>query len=394
MLRELSKMEQRYQAVMAVQVEGLTVTEVADRFDVSRQTVHEWLRRYEAGGLEALADRSHRPKTCPHQMPAEIEARVCELRRQHPFWGPVRIAHQLTREGAEPVPSHMAIWRALTRRGLIEEKARRKRLRTFKRWERGRPMELWQLDVVGGVLLSDGTQAKVLTGIDDHSRFCVAASVMTRAIARAVCGAFADALRAHGVPEEVLTDNAKVFTGRFGSRPTEVLFDRICRENGVTHRLTAPRSPTTTGKIERFHRTLRVEFLAGRAFTNVEVAQKELDDWVHDYNTARPHQGIGMRTPSERFFAPEERAAPNLDPHLVALHDARDPDEWITRKVSANGVITVAWQQISVGKHRGGHRVDVHVLPELLEAWDGNELIKTVKRTSKVVVRKKRAQRD
>lgn len=71
------------------------MTEVADKFGVSRQTVHEWLRRYEHGGLAGLDDRSHRPVSCPHQMPAAVEARVCELRREHPFWGPVRIAHRI-----------------------------------------------------------------------------------------------------------------------------------------------------------------------------------------------------------------------------------------------------------------------------------------------------------
>jgi len=387
-------MEQRYQAVMAVQVDGLEVTVVAEKFGVSRQTVHAWLTRYEEGGLEALADRSHRPVSCPHQMPAAVEARVCELRRLHPFWGQVRIADRLAKEGVDPVPSPMGIYRALVRHGLIEPKKSRKRLREFKRWERGRPMELWQLDVVGGVLLADGTECKILTGVDDHSRFCVAHGIMTRAVSRAVCGVFAQSLRIYGVPDEVLTDNGKVFTGRFASRPMEVLFDRLCRENGIQHRLTAPRSPTTTGKIERFHRTLRVEFLAGRSFDNITVAQAELDAWVGDYNANRPHQGIGMKTPAERFLVDRNRPAPELDPHLVALQDARDPDEWITRKVSVNGVITVAWQQISVGKHRDGRRVDVHVLPELLEVWDGNELIKTVKRTSEGVVRKKRAVKD
>ena len=173
-----------------------------------------------------------------------------------------------------------------------------------------------------------------------------------------------------------------------------MLFDRICRENGITHRLTAPGSPTTTGKVERFHRSLRVEFLAGRIFDDLASAQTELDGWVADYNTNRPHRGIGMATPAGRFLIARDRSAPDLDPHLVALHDTRDPDEWITRKVSVNGVITVAWQQISVGRHRERHRVDVHVLPELLEVWDGNELIKTVKRSSQGVVRKKNAQSD
>src|SRR5205809_7009710 len=84
---------------------------------------------------------------------------------------------------------------------------------------------------------------------------------MARAASRAVCVHFAEAVRRHGVPQELLTDNGKVFTGRFGVKDVEVLFDRICRENGIDHLLTAPRSPTTTGKIERFHRTLRSEFL-------------------------------------------------------------------------------------------------------------------------------------
>ena len=86
MLLELTVAEQRFNAVMEVIRDGLTVTEVADRYGVSRQTVHGWLRRYRSGGLEALADRSHRPDSCPHQMPAVVEARICELRRHHPGW--------------------------------------------------------------------------------------------------------------------------------------------------------------------------------------------------------------------------------------------------------------------------------------------------------------------
>ena len=174
--------------------------------------------------------------------------------------------------------------------------------RRFRRWERGGPMELWQMDVVGGVLLADGTECKVLTGIDDHSRFVVCSGVMARATSRAVCVHFAEALRCHGVPQEVLTDNGKVFTGRFGHKDVEVLFDRICRENGIDHLLTAPRRPTTTGKIERFHRTLRQEFLTGRVFADLAIAQAELDAWVRSYNTERPHSALGMATPATRFL--------------------------------------------------------------------------------------------
>ncbi|SRX94513.1 Putative transposase (fragment) [Mycobacterium tuberculosis H37Rv] [Mycobacterium shimoidei] len=77
--------EQRYQAVLAVIGDGLEVSLVAEKVGVSRQTVHTWLKRYESGGLEGLNDRSHRPAHCPHQMPAEVEAALLELRRSRPY---------------------------------------------------------------------------------------------------------------------------------------------------------------------------------------------------------------------------------------------------------------------------------------------------------------------
>jgi transposase InsO family protein len=309
MLREISKVEQRYDAVLAVIRDGMAVTEIAEKFGVARQTVHVWLARYEAGGLEALSDRSHKPHSSPLQIAPEIETRALELRRMRPTWGPARRRHELKRQGVVPLPSLSALYRCLVRHHLIEEKAKRKRLPTYKRWERGRPMELWQMDVVGGIVLEDGTDCKVLTGIDDHSRFCVCAGIMPKATGRPVCGFFLQALERHGVPEEVLTDNGKVFTNRFGIKPTEVLFDKLCRENGIIHRLTAPASPTTTGKIERFHRTLRQEFIKGRVFSSLCSAQEELDAFVLDYNTNRPHQSLKMATPAEPRFRVERECA-------------------------------------------------------------------------------------
>ncbi|MHB2028404.1 MAG: IS481 family transposase [Acidimicrobiales bacterium] len=387
---ELSKMEQRYDAVLGVIRDGFTVTEVAQKFGVSRQTIHAWLARYEAGGLEALVDRSHRPDRSPAQMDPRVEARVLELRRHHPSWGQIRLEHQLSKEGFDTVPSASSIYRALRRAGLIEEKSRRKKLPTYQRWERGRPMELWQMDVVGGLLLENGTECKILTGIDDHSRFMVCAGVMTRAISRQVCGHLALALQRYGAPEEILTDNGKVFTNRFGLTPTEVLFDRLCRDNGINHLLTAPFSPTTTGKIERFHRTLRHEFLTARVFSSVDAAQRELDEWIASYNTERPHQSLKMATPASRFYERRDTVpTPALD--LTALED-RSGDDWVARTISVNGIISVSNQVFSCGKHRSGHLVDVHVLDTLLQVWDGNELIKTVERTTKGEVRKKRAE--
>ena len=225
MLVELGLVEQRLTAVKDVLENGATVTDVARRNGVSRSAVHEWLVKYANHGLAGLVDHSSKPHSCPHQMAPEIEARIVELRREHPGWGPRTIGHRLGREGVEPVPGRTSIYRCLIRHGLITPEARKRKKSDYKRWERSRSMELWQMDIVGGVRLADGTEAKIVTGIDDHSRFCVSAYVVARATARPTCDALALAMRTYGLPEAILTDNGKVFTGRFGKAIGEVLFE-------------------------------------------------------------------------------------------------------------------------------------------------------------------------
>jgi transposase InsO family protein len=386
MLVELSVMEPRYQAVLAVVQDGWKVVEVARRLGVSRQSVHAWIDRYQREGLVSLADHSHRPASCPHQMPAELEAAICEIRRAHPGWGPLRIEHELKRAGAKPMPSRSSIYRCLKRHSLIELRRRRKRRDEFRRWERERPMQLWQMDVMGGVLLDDGTELKVVTGVDDHSRFCIAAGLVRRATSKAVCEVLAASLRRFGIPDEILTDNGKVFTGRFGPQPVEVMFDRICRENGISHRHTGVRSPTTTGKIERFHQSLRKEFLADRAFRSLKAAQAALDAWVSDYNTTRPHQALDMATPADRF-----RLEPTKEAALVPVDSSEDHrGQWILRRVASNGIISIDNQVFSVSNAFKAQLVDVFVDHTTIQVWSKNHLIKPVARTRSGPVRKVR----
>lgn len=263
------------------------------------------------------------------------------LRRAHPGWGPRTILSKLRRELDEP-PSRSSIYRCLVRHRLIDPKPRRRRPQDYKRWERSRPMELWQMDVMGGVMLEDGTEAKVITGIDDHSRFCVIAKLVLRATARPVCEALVEALGRHGVPDQILTDNAKVFTGRLARKPATVAFDRICLNNGIRHLLTAPYSPTTTGKIERLHKTMRNELVDGRRFATIEQAQTELDAWVDHYNLEREHQASAMWRRSDAsswWSAPPPRSS-ILTPRRRRPHRPRTPSDggWTARGASASSL--------------------------------------------------------
>lgn len=244
------------------------------------------------------------------------------------------------------------------------------------------------MDVVGGFELADGRRAKALTGVDDHSRYCVCAYLMVRETAPRVCDGLVAAMRAYGVPEEILTDNGKVFTGRFNHPPVEVLFDRICRENGIIHRLTEPRSPTTTGKVERFHRTLR-------------GVPHRPDLPRPGHRTGRTRR-LGERlqpapTPPRHRHGPARRTLPaphrthRMSTTLTGVIEDRTGDDWIARRAGSNGVICVSWQQICLGKAAAGHNVDVHVTSQLLHIWDGRQLLKTVPRTTQGDVRKKHA---
>lgn len=319
----LSVVEQRLDAVRAV-LAGAAVTEVAESVGVSRSTLHRWVARYLTGQLAGLADRSHRPKSCPHQVPPEVEATVAEMRRAHPRWGSTRIRLELLRKpvAGVVVPSERTIDRILYRQGLLVHRPRKRPRSSYTRFERPEPMQLWGIDIVDGVELVDVRTGeirvvKVVTGVDDHSRYCVMASVVERATGRAVCLAFASALARFGVPGEVITDNGKQFTDRFG-KGGEVLFDKICRHNGITHRLTQPASPNQNGKVERFHGTLGPDFLDDAGpFTSIAEAQAAVDGWVRSYNHDRPHQGLDAKVPvmpADRF-----RARPEAERELVPL---------------------------------------------------------------------------
>jgi hypothetical protein len=133
---------------------------------------------------------------------------------------------------------------------------------------------------------------------------------------------------------------------------------------------------------------MRKEFLADRSFPSLEVAQKELDAWVVDYSTQRPHQALEMATPAERF-----RLVPaTKDASSVPVFVEEDKSgQWVLRRVGSNGVMSVDNQMFLVGNAYKGQLVDAFVDHTTIQVWHQNHLIKTVARARKGPVRKIRA---
>jgi transposase len=156
--------------------DGSPVTEVAGRYGVSRQTIYAWRDRFERDGIAGLQEASRRPHTSPRRLAADLEALVCELRGKHRRWGARRIRFELGRLGVQPVPGRATVHRALSRNGLVAPQEQQHK-RKYRRWQREAPMALWQVDIVGGIFLAGGREAKLVTGIDDHSRFVVIAAL-------------------------------------------------------------------------------------------------------------------------------------------------------------------------------------------------------------------------
>jgi hypothetical protein len=202
-----------------------------------------------------------------------------------------------------------------------------------------------------------------------------------------------------------LSDNGKQFTDRFG-KGGEVLFDRICRDNGITHRLTQPRSPTTTGKIERFHGSLRRELLNDAVpFADLPAAQAAVDAWVREYNTTRPHQAIGMAVPADRFSTARSRAEAELLPLRLpavlaltpvppASADAPQPQAAgpdsppgpyrggpveFARPVPPSGNMQAAGRQFWLGTGRAGMMVTFWASTEVIHPSIGGARVKSVR---------------
>ena len=289
--------------VDAVLLEGRSAREVARTHGISKTWIYELIKRYRAGGYEALEPRSRRPRSCPRAVSAETVQAVVEVRAeleaQGHDAGAATIAYHL-QSRIKDAPSRATVWRILKRQGLIVAQPQKRPRSSLIRFEAQLPNEMWQADITAWQL-AGGEVVEILNLIDDHSRLCLGSHAYRRVKAADVVEGFHKAAELHGLPESFLSDNGAVFTGSY--RGGKVLLEYELERLGVEFKNSRPYHPQTCGKVERLHQTLK-RYLAKQppAETLAEL-QGQLAAFARYYNHTRPHRALAGHTPLQAYSA-------------------------------------------------------------------------------------------
>ena len=316
-----------------------SMSELCERFGISRKTGYKWLERYAEEGLVGVQEKSRAPKHCPHKISAEVEAALLEAKRAHPSWGPRKILPWLSRQRPNLVlPTASTVGELFQRAGLVQSRRRRHGHRHPGSAPLGAeaPNEVWTADFKGQFKTGDGLYCYPLTVADAFSRYLLSCSarLSTRQVeARPI---FEQLFRGYGLPEAIRTDNGAPFaTPAFcGLSKLSVWWIKL----GIRHQRIEPGRPEQNGAHERMHRTLKAE--ATRPPERDQITQQErFDCFRREYNQERPHEALGMQTPAELY-----RGSPRPMPET--LPEPEYPGHFEVRRVSRAGTFRFQKRQL------------------------------------------------
>jgi transposase InsO family protein len=328
--KKSSVMEEKLRFVFEYQQRQRTMTELCQRYEISRETGYVWLRRYQAVGLEGLREKSRATQRHGNQTSVEIEQMVLELREAHSRWGPRKLKRVL--EDNEPGrvwPAASTIGALLKREGLMA--GRRKRRRTAPYSEplahADGPNRVWCADFKGWFRTGDGERIDPLTITDAHSRYLFRCQAVEKTDTARVQAIFEAVFREYGMPEAIRTDNGAPFasTAIAGLSRLAVWWMKL----GIVAERIEAGHPEQNGRHERMHRTLKQETAQPPA-GNRREQQRVMERFRQEYNQVRPHEALGMRTPAAVY---------ELSPRSFPAHvpEPEYPDTMLVYRVQQKG---------------------------------------------------------
>jgi transposase InsO family protein len=282
--------EQRIRFVVAASRRDRSMEALCAEFDVSRPTGYLWLKKYRAGGVAGVAELSRRPHSSPSRTVERIEQRIVTLRAERPDWGARKLAVLLAREGLRVPPA--TVHRILLRRGLVRVEDRR--TPATGRFQREQPNQRWQMDFKspkGWVQM-----AGPLSVLDDASRYAIALDGIGTTRGEAVRERLETAFHNCGLPDAMLMDHGCPWWNQQAAGGWTQLSVWLMKQ-GIQVYFSGVRHPQTQGKVERFHGALEMA-RRRRGLPELELRQRWLDDFRHEYNHLRPHEALAMQTPA------------------------------------------------------------------------------------------------
>lgn len=331
-------MEERTKFVHAYQDGFFSVSELCERFSVSRKTGYKWIARYAEAGLDGLADQPRTPRTCPHQTPESVEELIVECRAKHPRWGPKKLKAYLARRHDVELPATSTIGAILSRRGLIEPRKRRRPSRHpgAPCLTTTAPNDIWTTDFKGQFKTKDGVYCFPLTVCDAHTRFILDVTALDSTKQKGAIPVFERLFTTYGLPAAIRTDNGVPFATRAicGLSKLSVWWTKL----GIRHQRIEPGEPTQNGTHERMHRTLKAATARPPAST-MRTQQKAFDLWRAEFNHERPHEALDDETPG-LLYTPSTRPMPSR------LPEPDYPGHFEVRRVSCCGTFRLNVGQI------------------------------------------------
>jgi len=301
--KECSVMEERLRFVARL-LDGEGMSDVCREFGISRKTGYKIFDRYKEHGLEALSDRSRRPVRYANQLPPQIEGLIVTLKREKPHWGARKIRELLVRrlDGDIRVPAKSTVHAVLHRHGLVKAIGRPRQRATGTPLSQGAaPNDLWCGDFKGEFKLGNGQYCYPLTVTDHASRFLLLCEALESTREDLAVTAFEQLFHERGLPQAIRSDNGVPFASPnalFNLSKLSVWWLRL----GIEIERIKPGHPQQNGRHERMHLTLKKEATRPPAMNYLQQ-QARFDDFVHEFNTERPHEALAMKCPAELYSA-------------------------------------------------------------------------------------------
>lgn len=297
---------ERKKVVESYLASGLKKKDFCKTWGLSGSTLCDWQRRYEQFGSDGLMNKTMRKDDgrLGSKIQPAVRSEIIKLKRSEPSFGLKKMKHWLYRFRGVKV-STGSIRKAVKAEGLALAKKPKKKKRSsdrVRRFERARPMQLWQSDITQFTLGQYWSRVYLTVFMDDHSRYIVGWRLQSRQTADLVIDAFKDAVMRFGKPEEVLTDQGRQYFAWRGKSELE----KILEKEGIKHVVSRAHHPQTLGKCERFWETVANEFWSRAKPQELEEARVRLKHFIDHYNHQRPHQGIDGHVPADRFFGVAE----------------------------------------------------------------------------------------